>query len=286
MGYNGGGMKKLKTMPRLTKEIIITVISFVVLYILWYFFIGEFIVISDQGLSTIGIALITSIGVLTAIVVSFVLIVWQTSRRDRSESFLRWRNTLRQFIEFYNANANPEKLKEVQNEVNTLIYEASQVAFFAPMNLGRCGELISAISNKITKYLEQSQRIKNPSAEQVEKVRVNAYMNDYLVTLTHVNFDHNVAHNLYDGVLGLRGLLYRLLSVLIACIVVVTIAATTASVKISDIFNTSLALILVAWAIYVLIHLGIEIKRLTRLEDEFRRLESEMEDEPQRQEKK
>lgn len=277
-------MNKLKAMPRIAKEIILTVILFVALWALSDFAIKEYIVISDQGLSTIGIALSTSIGVLTAIVVSFVLIVWQTSRRDRSESFLRWRNTLKQLVEFYNANL--EKLMEVWKEVTTLTQEASAVASMAPMSFSRFKELISPISDKITEYAKQTQNIQNPSSEQVEKARVYAYMSDYLVTLAHVNFDHNVAHNLYNGVLGLRGLLYRLLSVLIACIVVVTIAATTASAKISDIFNTPLALILVAWAIYVLISLGIEVKIFTRLEDEFRRQESKTKDESQGQEKK
>jgi hypothetical protein len=88
-------MKKLKKIPRFYWEIIFTVILFVVLWALWSFVIKENVVLSDQGLSTIGVALSTSVGVLTAIVVSFVLIVWQTSRRDRNESFLRWRNTLR-----------------------------------------------------------------------------------------------------------------------------------------------------------------------------------------------
>jgi len=129
-------MKKLKAMPKFAKEITITVISYIVLCVLWSFFLGEYIVLSDQGLSTIGLALSTSLGVLTAIVVSFVLIVWQTSRRDRSESFLRWRNTLHQMFEFYDANM--EKFKEVRDEVKILTYEASEVASMAPLSLNRC----------------------------------------------------------------------------------------------------------------------------------------------------
>jgi len=208
-------------MPRLVKEIIITVISFVVLYILWHFFFGEYIVIPDQGLSSIGIALSTSIGVLTAIVVSFALIVWQTSRRDRSESFLRWRNTLHQFVEFYDANL--EKLTEYSKEVIPFTYEAHAVATMAPMSLDRYRKLTLTIVGKLTEGAKQSQNIKNPSVEQLAKLKARKYLGDYFVLLTHANFDHNVAHNLYKGLLDLRALLYRLLSLLIACIVVVAI---------------------------------------------------------------
>jgi hypothetical protein len=277
-------MKKLKKMPKLAREIIITVISFVVLCLLWAFFIEKYIVIPDQGLSTIGIALSTSMGVLTAIVVSFVIIIWQTSRRDRSESFLRWKNTSQQLIQFYDANL--EKFKEVQNEVMALTLEASAVAFRTPISFERFIELTSPLMDKIGKAAKLLGGIKNPSAEQVEKAKLYTYMSDYIVTLTHVNFEHNVAHNLYKGLLDLRGLLYRLLSLLILCVIVVAIAATTTTTEISDTFNAPLALILVGWAIYLLVRLGMEIKILTRLEDVFRRQESEIKDKPQVQEKK
>jgi len=79
----------------------------------------------------------------------------------------------------------------------------------------------------------------------------------------------------------LRGLLYRLLFLLIACIVVVAIAATTTSTEVSDIFNAPLALILVGWAIYLLVRLGIEIKGFTFLEDVFLSLESDIKDKSQ-----
>jgi hypothetical protein len=270
----GGGMKKLKAMPRFAKEITITVISFVVLCVLWSFFIERYIVLSDQGLSMIGIALSTSIGVLTAIVVSFVLVVWQTSRRDRSESFLRWRNTLHQLFNYYDANL--EKLLEINKEMMELTSEASAIASIKPMSAKRYRELTSKVLNKITEHQKQLLKdVRSPSHEQVEKGRLYKDIGDYLVMLTHAHLDHNIAHNLYKGLLDLRGLLYRLLSILIACIVVVTIAATTTPAGISDLFNAPLALILIAWAIYVLIRLGIEIKRFTRLEDEFRRQEQQ-----------
>jgi len=266
-------MKKLKEIPTFAKEIIITAISYIVLCVIWYFFVGEYIVLSDQGLSTIGITLSTSIGVLTAIVVSFALIIWQTSRRDRSESFLRWRNTLHQLFEFYDANL--EKNMDIRKEVMELTFEASAVPSIAPMSLDRCRELTSAVLNKITEDSEQLQDIENPSDEQVEKARVRKYIGDYLVMLVHANFDHNVAHYLYKGLLHLRSLLYRLLCVMGISIVVVMITVTTATAGISDVFNAPIALVLVVWVIYLLIYLGIRIKRFTRLEDEFRRQEED-----------
>jgi len=266
-------MNKLKAMPRVAKEIILTVISYALLLVLWSFILKEYIVLSDQGLSTIGLALSTSVGVLTAIVISFVLIIWQTSRRDRSESFLRWRNTLHQLFEFYETNL--EKLMEIREDVIVLTREAYEVASIAPMSFERCRELIPKLMDKITRDTEQLQDIKNPSNEQVEKARLLKYMGDYLVMLAHANFDHNIAHNLYKGLLRLRGLLYRLVFVLIVSLVVVTIAVTTTSAGISDIFNAPLALVLIVWVIYVLVHLGTEIKRFSHLEDEFQRQEAE-----------
>lgn len=84
-------MNRLKIMPKLVKEIIITVISYVLLCLLWYFLVGEYIILSDQGLSTIGIALSTSIGVLTAIVVSFVLILYCTPVSQAVAKRVSWR---------------------------------------------------------------------------------------------------------------------------------------------------------------------------------------------------
>lgn len=264
-------MKKLKIMPKLAREITITVISLVVLCVLWYFFIGEYIVISDQGLSTIGIALSTSLGVLTAIVVSFVLIVWQTSRRDRGESFLRWRNTLHQLFELYDANL--ERIMEIREEVMVLTTEASAAASIAPMDINRFRELTNKILDKIIPFSEQVQDIKNPTQEQVIKAKLYKLIMDLLVMLTHANFDHNVAHYSYKLLLSLRGLLYRILAVFIVCVGVVVMSATITSAGISDMLNAPLAFVLVVWVIYVLVHLGIEIKRFTRLEDEFRRQE-------------
>ena len=196
---------------------------------------------------------------LTAIVVSFILIVWQTSRRDRNESFLRWRNTLHQLFEFYDANM--ENYEEIQEEVKALTWKASAVASIAPMSRNRCRELVSAINDKITDDAERWQNIKNPSAEQVEKARIGKYMGDYLVMLAHANLDHNMAHNLYKPLLRLRSILYRLLTILIASVIVVTMMVMETLARISEVFNAPLAIILIAWVMYVLIYLAIEVKR-------------------------
>lgn len=262
-------------MPKIAKEIIITVISYGGLCLLCYFFVGEYIMISDQGLSTIGIALSTSLGVLTAIVVSFALIVWQTSRRDRSESFLRWRNTLHQIFEFYDTNL--EKLMEIREDIMVLTYEASEVASITPMSLERFKQLTSNIIRILTEDAKRILEIRNPTEEQLEKAKLGKYLMDYLVMLAHASFDHNVAHNLYLGLLLLRGLLYRLLCILGVSIVLVAITVTTTTVGISDVFIAPLAIVLILWVIYLLVHLGIIIKKFTRLEDEFRRLGAEAE---------
>ena len=43
--------------------------------------------------------------------------------------------------------------------------------------------------------------------------------------------------------------------------------------QISDIFNAPLAAVLILWVIYVLTHLGLEIKRVSFFEDELHRQE-------------
>ena len=71
----------------------------------------------------------------------------------------------------------------------------------------------------------------------------------------------------------MRGLLYRLLVVLLASILVVVLGATTTSIEIPDVFNTPLAIVLIGWVTYMLICLGREIRRVSLLEDEFHRQE-------------
>ena len=227
-------MKKLKAVPRFVKEIIFTVISYAVLWVLWYSILKEYIVLSDQGLSTIGLALTTSLGVLTAIVVSFVLITWQSSRQERSTSFWRWRNSLHQLCDCFDANL--EVLPEIKRDIIKLTWEASEAALVAPMPRDRLKEYNIKVYKEITKVTKKLQGIKEPTNEHVAKGRAYKDISNHLVVLTHANFEHNLAHYLYRRVLSLRGLLYRLLVVLIVSILVVAIGVTTTSMQISDIF--------------------------------------------------
>lgn len=265
-------MKKLKTMPKFAKEIIITVILYVVLCVLWSFFIGEHIMLSAQGLSTIGIALSTSVGVLTAIVVSFVLITWQSSRQERSASYWRWRDALLKLLDTFDVNL--ESLKEIAEDIVVLTTEASAAALIAPMPRDRLKELVLSTLNKVAAVLERLKSIKEASKENLKKGRAYNDIGTYLVHLATANLEHNISHYLYRRVLSLRGLLYRLLVVLIVSILIVVIGVTNTSIGISDTFNTPLAAVLIAWVMYVLILLGREIRRISLLEEEFRKQEA------------
>jgi len=266
-------MKNIKKVPKFYWEIISTIILYALLVVLWNFGINEDIVLSDQGLSTIGLALSTSIGVLTAIVVSFVLMIWQSSRQERSTSFWRWRNILRQLVEFFDTKL--EVLWEIKEEVANLTLESSGVSLITPMSRGKFKELINKVDDKMASLSKEVQEIEDPSKEEVEKHHAFMYISDYLVTLTTAHFEHNLSHYLYRRVVSLRGLVYRLLMALIISILIVVIGVTDTSILISDTFNAPFAAVLIAWVIYVLILLGREIKRISLLEDEFRKQEGE-----------
>ena len=154
-----------------------------------------------------------------------------------------------------------------------LTWEASAAALVAPMPRDRLKEYDIKLWKEIPKVLEKLQGIKELSKEDLKKVRAYYDIQNPLVDLSSANFEHNLAHYLYRRVLGLRGLLYRMLVVLIVSILIVAIAVTTTSMQISDIFNAPLAAVLIAWVIYVLIRLGLEIKRVSLFEDELRRQE-------------
>lgn len=239
---------------------------------MWYFSFGKSFVISDQDLANIGSTLSTSIGVLTAIIVSFSLLVWQTSRRDRSESFLRWRSVLNQLFEFYDAHM--EEIFEIKDDIKNLTWEGAAVSAISPMSRERCKTLVSITFDKITRQSEQDMNIKNLTKEQLFRAKAGTYITNYLVLLVHANLDHNIAHNLYKGLLRLRGLLYRLLFILIISITVTFIANVRTSFQISDTLNIPIALVLIIWVVYVFIQLGFEVKKFTRFEDELRRQET------------
>ncbi len=264
-------MNKLKAIPKFAIEVALTIILYAILWALWNFIIKENVVLSDQGLSTIGLALSTSLGVLTAIVVSFVLITWQSSRQDRSTSFWRWINSLHQLSDCFDANL--KVLPEIVGDIIKLTSEASAASLVSPMPRDRLKEYNIKVWTEITKITEKLQGIKEPTNEQVARARAYKDISNHLVVLTHANFEHNLAHYLYRRVLGLRGLLYRMLVVLIVSILVVAIGVTATSMQVSDIFNAPLATVLILWVIYVLIRLGLEIKRVSFFEDELHRQE-------------
>jgi len=260
-------MGKLKS--RVAKEIIATILIFVVLWALWAFVIREYVVLSDQGFTTIGLALSTSLGVLTAIVVSFVLITWQWSRQERSTSFWRWINALRQLTDSFDAKV--EVLLELSKEIMQFTAEASGVSLVSPMPRERFIELTVKILNKANRLLNKINGLKMPSAEEVAKGRACSDITHYIILLTTANFEHRLSHDAYQRILKLRGLLYQLLVVLTASILVVAIAVTTVSKVIPDVFNAPLATVLLGWFVCVLIRLGTEIRGITRLEEQFRR---------------
>lgn len=264
-------MGKLKTIPRFTTEIALTVILYIALWALWNFILKEYVVLSDQGLSTIGIALSTSIGILTAIVVSFVLITWQSSRQERSTSYWRWRDALLKLLDTFDVNV--ESLKEIAGDIVVLTTEASAAALIAPMPRDRLKELVPSTLNKVAAMLERLKSIKEHSKEDLKKGRAYNDIGTYLVHLATANLEHNISHYLYRRVLSLRTLLYRLLVVLIVSILIVAMGVTKPSVEIIDIYNMPIAAVLIAWVIYVLILLGREIRRISLLEEEFRKRE-------------
>lgn len=263
-------------MSRLVKEIIFTSIFYIVLLALFLLVIKERVILSDEGLSTIGVALSTTVGVLTAIVVSFVLIIWTWSRQQRSTGFWRFRDALHQLSDSFDANL--EVLPEIVKDIIKLTWEAAAASLVSPMPYDRFKKLSNKVWSKLTEVIERLQGIKNPSDEQVEKGRAYKDIGNYLVVLTTANFEHRIGHNAYDQILRLLGLLYRLLAVLTVSIVTVATSVTTTSKGIPDVFNVPLVIVLIGWFVYLLILLGIEMAGFTRLEARFRRERPPMEE--------
>lgn len=262
-------MSKVKAIPKFIKEITITVILLVALCILLAFVIKGSVVISDQGLSTFGLALSTSVGVLTAIVVSFVLIIWAWSRQQRSTGFWRFRDALHQLSDCFDANL--EVFPEIAEDIIQLTFEAAAASLLSPMPHDRFKELSNKVCSKVTEVAKGLQGIKNPSSEQVAKARACRDIGNHLVVLATANFEHRIGHDAYKQILRLQGLLYRLFAVLTISIVTVAISVTTASKGIPDVFNIPLVTVLIGWFVYLLVVLGREMKGIVRLEELFRR---------------
>lgn len=269
-------MDKLKYFKRVFVEITLIIVLYVFLCVFWFLIIKDSIVLSDEGLSTIGLALSSALGVLTALVTSFVLIIWQMSRQERSSSYWRWINALYQLDECFDKNI--EVLPEIVEDVMHFSWEAHSSALISPMSRDKIKEHTSKVWDKITKVTEEQQKIKNPTARDVIKGRAYKDIGNHLVLLVTANFEHNLAHYQYRRVLSLRGLLYRLLIGLITSLFIVAAGVTTFSMPIPDLFNAPLAVALFVWVTYVLILLGLEIRKVSLLEDEFRRQEAEIKD--------
>lgn len=258
-------MKKLRRIPRFYGEIISTVVLLIALWLLWNFIIKEYVVISDQGLSTIGIALSTSVGVLTAIVVSFVLILWQFSRQGRAAAFWRWSEDLDHLIDFVDARLG--KLGDVEEKLIEFTKEAGGVNIVNPMPRDKFVKLKDGIFNKMSSEQDLLR------TGDVDKAKNEMIVAVYLKKLTASYFQHKLSHESYENILSLKALVYRLLVLLAANVFFICLAASTVIDKISDAFTTPLAAVLIAWVMYVLILLGREIRRISLLEEEFRKQE-------------
>jgi predicted DNA repair protein MutK len=244
-------------MPKFAKEIVITAISYTVLCLLWYFFLGEFITLNDQSLSTIGLALSAAVGGLTAIVVSFTLIVWQLSRRDRSDNFIHFRETLDRLDNVFSENVG--SLMGMLPELSRLLLVAHRVSAVNAMPIEKITELFNAVEEKL-------------QVEKFNQVEVCKKISNLLTPLLSYCIAFTVSCNMVSTVLRLRRLLYRLLAVLIAGVTFVALANTATSLAVSDTINLPLVAVLIAWFIYVLVSLAREIKRISWEEDELKKL--------------
>ena len=262
-------MNNIKKIRKFYWEIILAIIFFVVLWALWNFVIKENVVLSDQGLSTIGIALSTSVGVLTAIVVSFVLIVWTWSRQQRSTGFWRFIDALHRLSDCFDANL--EVLPEIVEEMMQLTWEAAAASLLSPMTRERLKELSNKVWDKVTKVTEQQQGIEEPSERELAKGRAYMEITNHLVVLTTANFEHRIGHDAYKQILRIQGLLYRLLTILALSIGTVAISVTTSLKGIPDIFNVPLIAVLIGWFVYLLILVAREIGEIVRLEGQLRK---------------
>jgi len=74
-------------LPKFAKEVVITVGAFGVLSLVWWAGVDEHIMLSDNGLLKVGTVFSTTLGVLSAVVVSFLFVIWQFSRQGRDTAF-------------------------------------------------------------------------------------------------------------------------------------------------------------------------------------------------------
>ena len=174
-------LAKFKAIPRYYYEVIITILA----YILFWTLFKDSLIISDQGLTTIGMALSTSLGVLTAIVVSFILITWQSSRQERSSSYWRWKNSLTNLFDVFDANV--ERMNEIAQDIYTITTEAAAAAIIHPMPRDRLKELIPSTLDKIGNILNRMRKNAETSDEDVQTGRAYHDVHTCLVNLATAN---------------------------------------------------------------------------------------------------
>jgi len=128
--------------------------------------------------------------------------------------------------------------------------------------------------------LRATQGIEQVSTEDVKKYRTYMDVEFLIANLANANLSHNMSHNSYDIILRLRDLIYRLLAVLGASVLLVSVAASTALEDVSDVFNASIAITLVCWTLWLLCGLGREMKRVVAFEKQVRLLKIAQKDGP------
>ena len=135
---------------------------------------------------------------------------------------------------------NTEALLGMLPELTRLLSAAHRVSQVNPMPLKLLTEIFTEVEEKL-------------QTEKLKQIEVCRKISDLLTPLLGYGIGHIEGHSMVNQVLRLRGLLYRLLSVLIAGIAIVALANTATSLKIPDELNFPLILILIVWLFYVLI---------------------------------
>ena len=264
---------KLKAMPRFVKEIISAIVLCAVSYLSWVFAVQGYIGLSDQGLLTIATALSATMGVLTAIVISFLFIIWQSSHQGRDTAYWHWRDSLERLCDLFDTKL--EVLWDIREEVSNFTHNAKAVSIVTPMSSKDIIEIKDKLLDKISAILNSMQGIAQPTEEDLIRGRAYNDVGTYLTDLITANFSHRLSHERYRMILDLKLLAYRLLALLAASLMLVGVTASTSSTGIPDTFNPPAAIILIGWCMYLFIWLGYEMRKATALEERFPGLEKE-----------
>lgn len=126
-------------------------------------------------------ALSVSLGGLTAIVVSFVLIVWQFSTKDRNDNFRQWRKTYEQLDGVFRENI--ESLEAMLPELSRLLLAATRVSLINPMPI----EKITELFNEVEEKLQQ---------EEYKQVEIYKQISNLLTPLLTYGIGHNTSNRM------------------------------------------------------------------------------------------